>query len=378
MDRKIKVLHIITGLNTGGAEGMLLRLVSAMEGHTHVVVSLTTLGKLGPEFLAKEIQVIALDTRRSSLGLVAIWKLRRLIREIRPDIIQTWMYHSDLLGGIAGRLAGVKNVVWNIRIAEVSRKAYLTRLVVKLGAITSCWVPRKIICCAYAALETHAALGYCREHMVVIQNGYDVKDFPLSQESMDSRRHALGLPPKVKIVGIVGRYDPQKGYDLFIKAAGLLAASNTEDVLFLMVGRGVVETNEELQRWIVDFGGKARFKFMGERRDISRIMSVLDVYCLSSLFEGFPNVVAEAMLMQVPCVVTDVGDAKRIVGETGWVVPSNAPIALADALQTVLNMTEKERQARGWVARQRIVENYGMEKIAAQYSNLYQQCLGNY
>jgi glycosyltransferase involved in cell wall biosynthesis len=369
----MKIMHIITGLNVGGAEGMLLRLASAMPKHEQIVVSLTSEGKMAPLFLKNGIQVYALGMK-SPLNWLPLWKLWSLIRKTRPDIIQTWLYHADLLGGIVGRTAGVKHIIWNVRNTQIPHKKFsVTGIFVRLAAMTSSWLPEKIICCAHSGLEFHAILGYCRERMTSIPNGYDIKKFPAPQKTKKYYRDEIGLPSDAKIVGVVGRYDPLKGYDIFVKMAGLLAEHDLDNILFLMVGRNVTEANHELQQLMVRFGGKAKFKLMGERHDILQIMSSLDVYCLSSVAEGFPNVVAEAMLMQIPCVVSDVGDVKKLVGETGMVVPSADPAALANALHTMLNMQKEDRINRGLAARQRIIENYAIEKIAAQYESLYEE-----
>lgn len=351
---------------------MLGRLATTMDSYRHIVISLTTLGAQGQTLVAKGVEVYPLNMRHQFdfLSLISLW---RLIRKIRPEIIQTWMYHSDLLGGIAGRLAGVKNIVWNIRNTDVPQSGFsLTGLVIRFCAVASYWLPNRIVCCAYAALEKHASLGYCRQRMVVIGNGYLIESAQLPEFGKEAIRKNLGFPLEAIVVGIVGRYDTLKGYDIFVKAAGLLAERYTGRLLFLMIGRNVTEDNSELTQKIIQFGGRSKFKLLGERRDINNIMSALDIYCLASRAEGFPNVVAEAMLMQVPCVVSDVGDAKLIVGPTGIVVPPEDPAMLANAIYSMIEMTPDCRKNMGHAARQRIVENFDIKSVANQYSEVYQ------
>jgi glycosyltransferase involved in cell wall biosynthesis len=370
--RKKKIMHVIVGLETGGAETMLHRLVNAMHEHTHIVVSLTAVGPLGQELMTSGHAVHALGMRLPT-AWKAIARLWQLIRGHRPDVIQTWMYHADLVGGVVGRLAGVRNIVWNVRNTEIPQsRLSATGVVIRLCAALSRWVPRAIACCAHAGLDSHAALGYSRERMVVIPNGYDIHAWQIPTKSRCEIRSSYGLPCEAFIVGIVGRFDPLKGHDTFVDAAGRMVKRSDNKLLFVMVGRHVDEDNEKLRQLIADTGGNARFKLLGERRDIAQIMFSLDVYCLSSKAEGFPNVVAEAMLMQVPCVVTDVGDASRIVGSTGKVVPPGQPAALADALLAFEGLADQERQDMGRAARQRIVDNYDIEVIAQRYANLYE------
>lgn len=367
----MKVVHIISSLNTGGAETMLVRLIRGMPQHTHVVITLTEVGPLGESLLASgyEVHGIGLSSSTAWSALPRLW---RLIRRESPDIIQTWMYHADLLGGLIGRLAGARRIVWNVRNTEIPQgRLSMTGLIVRLCAIISTWLPQSIICCAHAGLEVHAALGYNRQKMLTIPNGYDTHEWqPKSISRFDVRRD-YDLPEDAFIVGIVGRYDSLKGYDLFIEAAARIGKV-VHNAIFLMIGRHVDGSNLELRSLIESRGGNAVFRLLGERSDVSHLMSTMDVYCLSSKAEGFPNVVAEAMLMQVPCVVTNVGDAARIVGEAGRVVPPGQPKALADALLAIESMSEIQRQEMGVAARKRIVEHYDIRVIAQRYSELYE------
>jgi len=370
--QKMKIIHIISSLNTGGAETMLVRLIRGMPQHTHVVISLTAFGPLGELVKAAGYTVYSIGLRGSTawFALPLLW---RLIRRESPDIVQTWMYHSDLLGGLIARLAGVKQIVWNVRNTEIPQgRLSMTGLNVRLCAIMSTWLPKAIICCAHAGLEVHVARGYKRQKMLTIPNGYDSREWQPKSISRCELRRDYGLPSEALIVGIVGRYDALKGYDLFIEAAALTVTA-VPNALFLMIGRNVDANNIELRSLIESCGGGALFRLMGERSDVSRLMATMDVYCLSSRAEGFPNVVAEAMLMQVPCVVANVGDAARIVGPTGWVVPPGDPAALAEAVKALQRMGEERRMVIGEAARQRIVNNYSIEVVSKQYEQLYEQ-----
>jgi glycosyltransferase involved in cell wall biosynthesis len=368
----MKIIHIISSLNTGGAEMMLVRLIRGMSSHTHVVVTLTEVGPLGLSLKASGYTVYCLDLRPST-ALCALPRLWRLVRRESPDIVQTWMYHADLLGGLIGRLAGVKQIVWNVRNTEIPKgRLSMTGLIVRLCAIISTWLPNAIICCAHAGLEAHASRGYKRHKMLVIPNGYDIREWQPKGVSRSEVRQDYGLPRDAFIVGIVGRYDSLKGYDVFIEAAARIGKV-VHNAVFLMIGRHVEASNVELRSLIESRGGDAVFRLLGERSDVSQLMSTMDVYCLSSRAEGFPNVVAEAMLMQVPCVVTNVGDAARIVGQTGCVVPPGEPDAIAEVVCTLERMGEERRRAAGEAARQRIVNHYGIEVVSKQYEQVYKK-----
>jgi glycosyltransferase involved in cell wall biosynthesis len=364
-------LHIIGSLERGGAEVMLSRLMGAMHRDVHCVISLTKLGPLGEQFIASGYDVYALNISKKSF-LLALLTLWRHIRVFKPNVIQTWMYHSDLLGGIVGRLAGISNVIWNIRNTEIPQSKFSqTYFIIRICALLSNYIPHKIVCCAESALRHHETLGYCKEKMIVIPNGYLINsNLPDSREIL-SMRELFGISSDVLIVGVVGRFDPLKGYDTFISAANMVEESFQGRIIFLMVGRQITQENSTLRNLIAQKGGNAQFMMLGERDDISRLISVLDIFCLSSRSEGFPNVVAEAMLMQVPCVVTDVGDAKKIVGKNGFVVEKNNPQQLANGILKFLNMSREQRKSFGFSSRDTIIKNYSIDAVANAYSETY-------
>ncbi len=365
------IFHLIAGLESSGAELMLLRLVSALPKHNHVIVSLTNIGPVGDRLVDNGHIVHALDLKPLTF-YYSLYKLWRLIRIYRPDVIQTWMYHSDLLGGIFGRLAGVRNVVWNLRNTDIPQGAWsLTGLIVRACAILSHFIPRVIVCCAYAGLDRHASLGYCRDRMMVIPNGYDTQNLQHILKSKRSVRALYGISQTAFVVGIVGRFDRLKGFDIFIETAGLMVDRCSNELLFVMLGRCLDDKNTILSELIHSKGRQAKFKLMGEHRDVAEIMIALDTLCMASRAEGFPNVVAEAMLMQIPCVVTNVGDAGIIVGQTGRVVMPGNPDVLADALLEIESMNEIQRQQMGRDARERIIINYDINIVSQRYAEIY-------
>jgi glycosyltransferase involved in cell wall biosynthesis len=367
----MKVLHVITGLETGGAEGMLSRLIREMPTHIHLVVSLTNLGAVGKNLAASGYSVHALDIRPGT-SLRAALQLWNIIRINKPDVIQTWMYHSDFIGGVIGRLAGVKNIIWNVRNTNIPQGIFSsTNFIIIICVALSKFIPRAIIYCSNAGLNHHVSKGYRNNRMLVIPNGFNVHPPQPSLSTQDLIRSELGVLESSFLVGIVGRFDPLKGYDIFIKAAGRIASTYSPHFVFIMVGRNVDESNYELNDLIKKHGGSAKFILMGEQNRISQLMTIFDIFCLSSLSEGFPNVVAEAMLAGTPCVVTDVGDAKLIVGSTGIVVPPNNPNAIAQAMIKLFIVGHAKRLEMGLAARKRIIDHFNISDIALQYENIY-------
>ena len=368
----MKILHVVIGLEVGGAESMLFRLVQASPKQEHVVVSLTTLGKLGKKLQNQGHQVYALRLNNLAFFPVVLWRLVKLMRSIKPDVVQTWMYHSDLIGGIAARLCGIKKVFWGIRNTQVPNAIISsTRLVIWICARLSWFIPYGIVCCANSAKSAHEKLGYCLRKMHVIGNGYDIEMYANARETRENIRQQMGFSESDIIVGIVGRFDLLKDYSNFVKATDRVAENNA-NVNFLMVGRRVEHTNELLMTWINQTHFPDRYTLLGEREDVPSLLAVMDVFCLSSKAEGFPNVVAEAMATGVPCVVTNVGDAAKIVQNNGIIVDAENYELLAKGITELVNMSDEERRRLGLQAMDIVRENYSIQEVTKQYNDLYQ------
>jgi glycosyltransferase involved in cell wall biosynthesis len=372
--RRIRVCHVITGLNAGGAEIMLERLLSATDHGRFdpVVVSLLPEGVVADRIRAGGVPV-------HSLGLRGVWdvplgvvRLARLLWRLRADVVQGWMSHGNVMGGAAARLAGGLPVAWGIHQVNIGggSNTRVTRAAIWLGAVLSGRMARRIVYCADAARRAHVAVGYDTARSVVIPNGFDVDAFRPDPAARAAVRAELGIGPGTPVVGIVARWDPLKDHATFVAAAGRLAAARP-DARFVLAGRGVDGANGELAALIAAAGIADRCHLLGERRDVPRVLAALDVFALSSRMEAFPVAVGEAMACGVPCVVTDVGDAAMLVGDTGRVVPPGDPAALADALARVLGLDARERARLGRAARERVAERFSLQAVAARYEALH-------
>lgn len=320
---RIKVLHIISGLGDGGAEGVLFRLITNDLENDHSVISLSDLGKYGPLLINKKIEVVCLHMNNLRNIFRGLMRLVLIIKKGPYDLIQTWMYHADLLGGIAAVVAGNLKICWGIRNTTLvlGSSKQKTILVAKICAILSYVIPKKIICCANAAAEVHAQLGYSRDKMVVIPNGYQLDRFMPNEALRKAIRNELGVDESIFLIGIIGRFDLQKDHENFINA---LRELNEKKVNFhgVMVGNGVTSENKMLKIFLRNAGVQGKVSMLGSRNDIESVMNALDINILSSAYgEAFPNVLAEAMACGTPCISTDVGDSALIIRNDGWIVP---------------------------------------------------------
>jgi glycosyltransferase involved in cell wall biosynthesis len=373
----IKVMHIINGLETGGAELALSRLLSFSDRSCFEmqVISLVGDGPVGDIIRAAGIRVHCLGMSRNFPDVPELIRLVRLLRQQKPDVVQTWLQQSDLLGGIAAKLAGVAPVLWNIRhstmhTSYIKRK---TRAITHICAWLSGMLPTRIVCCSERSKEEQRKIGYADYKLIVIPNGIDTGRFTIDLGARSDVRNELQVQPDTILIGASGRFHPQKDYRNFIRAAQKICVA-CPTAVFAMCGDNVRLSNPEIACWVADTGFADRFRVLGRRNDMPRFMAGLDIFVSTSAFgEGFPNVVAEAMACGVPCVVTDVGDSARIVGTTGKVVSPEAPAALADACLQLIGFGSGYLRKCGADARDRIVTNFSMQRMESQYEHLYRQ-----
>lgn len=367
------VLHIITGLREGGAEAVLYRLCTQDLGSHHHVISLGEGGKYAALLDKAGVPVTSLGMPPGRVTFAGLHTMWRAIRQIRPDVVQTWMYHANLLGGLVARLSGQRNICWGIRQTALHPGAISrqTILVSRLSARLSRWIPRLIICCAEEARKAHGEEGYDPARMLVIPNGYDFSAFQPDPVAGEALRSELGIDVSRRLIGFVARFHPFKDHDNLLQALALMRASAAQPTC-LLVGSGMDRKNAELMESIEKLGLTDQVHLLGSRSDIPAIMNALDLHVMSSKVEGFPNVLAEAMACGTPCVSTDVGDAAAILGGTGRIVPPGNPDSLAAAISEMLT----ERASSDWpihqeAVRRHVVDNFPLSRMLDSYRRVW-------
>jgi glycosyltransferase involved in cell wall biosynthesis len=377
----LRCLHVITGLGTGGAEMMLRKLVLGTEGRTlrNEVVSLGEVGPIGEELRSARIPVEGLGMRSGAPNPGPVLRLARRIRASRPDVVQTWMYHANLLGGIAARMAGSPPTVWNIRASnlEAAGEKASTRAAAWISGRLARSLSQRILTNAESARELHVALGYPADLFQVIPNGFELARFRPDPDARAAVRRELGIPPEAPLVGLVARRHPMKDHPAFLAAAARIARA-CPGAHFLLAGQGVTLDDGEL-RDAVERGSLAgRAHLLGIRTDTPRLLASLDVYVSASWYgEAFPNVLGEAMACGVPCVTTDIGDSARIVAHLGRVVPPRDPGALAAACVELLCLPAEERRSLAARTRRHVEQHYSMDAVAAAYVETYTSLVRN-
>lgn len=380
-------LHLITGLNIGGAETMLTALLAAgvsMHAPSDVrVVSLSGEGPMAERIRSLGIAVTCLGLNPALPTPHKLKQLLKLVHEWCPDIIQSWMYHSDLLAGWVGSRLGIP-VVWGVRRSEFpylpfspkkrgQAKARTALVAYVCARMSSRW-PARIVCCAEAARVSHVDGGYDESRMLVIRNGIDTRRFAPDIILRIETRKLFGLLDGQIAVGLVARDDPLKDHENFIEAAATIACRFPQ-ARFVLVGRGSNLPQGRIQAAISRSGVADRFIAFGERSDIPAVMNALDIFCLPSISEGFPNVLAEAMACGLPSVATDAGDAAVILGDAASCVQIRDAKALGAALARMLELPAEARQERGRLARQRIESHFAIDAAWRHYQDLYDEVL---
>lgn len=370
----MKLTVIISGLGVGGAELMLARLLPRLQSAELAcrVISLTGGGAVADDLRAVGIPVSCLDMRarpwRAVLGLY------RLLRAERPDVVFTWLYHADLIGGLVARLAGCRRLIWNIRNTVIPRGAapWSIHLLARVCAALSHLLPDRIVSCSRTAAAAHVGIGYAAKHLLVIPNGFDLESLRPDGEARATLHRELQVAAEVPLVGRVGRDDRQKDYPTFFSAAALMVET-VPSLHFVVLGRGMDRQNGEVQRLIAHHGLQGRVHLLGERQDAYRVMAGLDLLVSSSLAEAFPNVVAEAMALGVPVVATAVGDSADILGEHGALVPPGNAAALGEQAIRLLSMDAARRAELLAAAREHIRQHFSLAAVAERYRQVLRE-----
>lgn len=368
-EQRVKILHLITGLGLGGAEAMLANVVYGLDParFQHKVVSLTDAGAHGPKLRATGVEVLALRMTRGIPSWRAWRQLRQCLRTEAPHVVQTWMYHADLVGLVA--TVGLKTtaLIWNLRCADMEFAHYsrLTAWIVRALARASA-KPYGVVVNSMAGQRHHLTLGYQPRRWEVIPNGFDITKFKPDSTAAHRICLELGIPPETPLIGMVARVDPMKDHETFLRAAVLLKDLDQKPA-FVMIGAGT----EALASRIAAYGLTGNTRLLGVRSDVARFMPAFRLLALSSISEGFPNVLGEAMAAGVCCVATDIGDVRALIGETGIVVPPRDPVELANGMREVLSLSPQSYATRAAAARQRIVQYYALDAIIQKYDALY-------
>ncbi len=354
---------------------MLLRLAAGLQD-AGVVSDVVNLGGYAPiveEFAVRGVAVHSLDLFPTlSNAISGAYAVGRLIDSYRPDVVQSWMYHANMLALAGSFLSRHKPpLAWNIRrgLDDFSERGLKTRTVIRGNASMS-RLPQQIIYCSDISRTQHEAFGFSCSKGCVLENGFDTERFSPSPAKREAFRSMFGISEDEFVIGNIGRYDLAKGHTYLLQAFGD-AVRYVPHMRLILIGRGVDQANQSISKIMQRLGIADRVLLLGERESIEDVYPGFDLYCSASLNEGFPNALSEAMACGVPCVSTDTGASRQLVEGIGWVVPSRSSAELAVAITECAGLSKEKRQGLGMSSRERIVADYSLSSMLRQYHKIY-------
>ena len=362
-----RIVHIVGGLGSGGTESMLYKILkySDKTKYYHEVISLTDEGVLGKKIRSEGFKVHTLNISYRNL-IPSLFKAKRICKDF--DLISTWLYHPDLFGFIVAKILLKKKLVWNVRHSNLDRNSNKARTlrIVKINS----WLSKYVDTITYnseQAFENHKLIGFKNEKSSVVPNGFELDIFKFDNKSRTKLRAELNIDSDEKVIITVGRWNIQKDYYTLLNSLNKLS-ENKVCFKMLMVGTNLDESNTELTSLIEKYSLKDSVLLLGRRDDIPALLSAADVYVSSSLGESFSNSIGEAMACELTCIVTDVGESKALVGDTGYVVSAKDYLGMASALADALKNIKADRNVE---ARKKILEEYDIKSIVKKYEEKF-------
>jgi glycosyltransferase involved in cell wall biosynthesis len=380
MNNKSLVM-IISNLGMGGAEVSLYNLCRSIKSDFKIdVITLLSNGELEAKFRDEGINVYSVNMDGAFSILPGFYRLLILLKSLKPNVIHTWMYHADFFGGLAAKIIGIKYVIWGIHNFNIEKGMLKnsTRFIVFLCGIFSWMIPTKIITCSKAAINPHKKFLYNTRKFVVIPNGIDINKFKISKDAKSNFIKSNSLNSNIKIIGLIGRFDPQKNLQGFIRLAEYVS-SIRQDALFIIAGKGNDKKNKILSHEIKAAGLEDKILLLGQVNEIQELIAALDILVLTSHGEAFPLVLLEALACGVKCFSTNVGDVVEILGGFGGIVPRGKMKQMSEMILDYLSELDKvgyknikleKANYRG-----RVKNNFSLEIFAKLHIKIYENII---
>jgi len=374
----MKILFLSRSLESGGAERQLAVLASGLSriGWKVVIASFYYEGNVGSKLERDGVSIRYLYKKGRWDVVGFAFRLIQLIKEEAPDIIHGYLPVPNIIAVLLRPLLPPHKLVWGIRASNMEMDQYdwLTRWSYRLERNLSGF-PDMIIANSQAGMEVMREKGFSIDKALMIPNGIDTQRFHPDSAGRVAIREQFGIAAGDKLIGLVARLDPMKDHLTFMRAAAYLI-NQRENMRFICVGDGPDSYRQKLMAVSMDLGIADRLVWADTVEDMAAMYNAFDVATLSSAYgEGFPNVIGEAMACGVPCVVTNVGDSAYIIGDTGIVVPTRNPEALAHAWDTMLDRIEKEGCELGVRARERLCRLFGDDALIKQSQQAFQRLM---
>jgi glycosyltransferase involved in cell wall biosynthesis len=363
ISRKNKLLFITTGLGKGGAENALFKIISILKNEFNItVISLSPVNFFNHKLNEIEVETISYNFNTIINSFKNIIKIIIWIKKNKPDLIQTWMYHADFIS-IFLKFFVKSQIIWGIRNGSPSKKTngFKTYLIIKINSIFSKITPDKIIYCSINSKLSHEKFGFNEKKGVYIPNGVQIKshDSSINKEKENN----------IFTIGNISRWHPHKDHKTLIQAISVLKTKGVK-LKLILVGKNLDVNNIELVRIISDYDLENEIELIGETNDVDNIYNKIDLFVLSSINEGFPNVILEAINNKILVISSNVGDAFKIISDEQLFLPGD-PSILANKIEKYLNIDSNLREKTIENNFNTIKENYSIEVVTNKYNYLY-------
>lgn len=373
MTAEPRVTHVITGLHPGGgAEHMLVRLLEQLNDEQRgrqCVITLRHRWGLEEDIedMGIPVQALGMSGRPNPAD---VFRLGQALRRTHPDVVQTWMLHSNFLGGLVADAVTRAPVAWGVHLSDFSRATLGMKAIAvqRAEALCSWFIPASIVACSISSREAMYRFRYRRNRIVTIPNGFDVEHFRPDQAAREEVRRELGLSPTTTVVGHLARYHPIKDHPTLLRAAAEVV-SRFDDVRFVLAGHDVTPENPKLKPLAAPLGDK--LLMLGNRGDVPRLLNGFDIAVSSSSGEALSLAIGEAMSTGIPVAATRCGESAELIADTGATAPISDPPALAHALLELIEMDPAHRRELGLRARERISTFYSLRGMVDSYTRLW-------
>ncbi len=364
----MKILFISPDIDSGGAENVLFNVLKSRNKKDVYLITLTNIGFYGKKLEDEGYTIYALNMKKNFFSIFKILKLYFLIIKLKPDVVHTWLYHANLIGGICAKIAGIKNIYWSIH-HDYEYSNFIIMIEMKLLITLSHLIPNKIIFCSESSKKNHIKKGYNLSPSQIIKNGVSTKEFQPNAILRRKIRKKLKISDDCLLLGNISRYHPIKDHENLLKALSFLKETKVQ-FKCLLIGEGMTSKNLKLVSRIRFYKLTDNVILFGKSYEINKMINSIDLNILSSKKEAFPMVILEAMSSGIPCLSTNVGDAKSIIGKTGWVVEVSDPYSLYRKISNILKESINLKDY-SFLARERILNKYSLEKMISSYQKLY-------
>lgn len=360
----MKILLIITGLGMGGAERQVCDLADKFAAKDHEVLLISMTGKTVNRPLSNSVYVAELKMAKTPIGFVkSYWQARQLIKQFNPDVVHSHMVHANLFARLLRLSVRIPKLICTAHsTSEGGRGRMLAyRITDKL-----CDISTNV---SQEAVDAFFAQGaVAKGRMLAMHNGIDTERFTFDINHRIRLRTELNISEEIPLLLAVGRLNVAKDYpNLLLAFHHIIKAGSLAHLVIIGVG----DEETKLIKMVAELGLCKRVYFLGLRHDVHEWMSAADLFVLSSAWEGFGLVVAEAMACERLVVATDCGGVREVVANCGVLVPPKNSTELARALTDCLSLSAEQVKEQGRAARQRIVEHYSLKSQAANWLRLY-------